>query len=143
MLFNPTPITVDEPAGASAVTVITTVVTTTTVATPSAPVVVAGAGVVRAAEDVSPVAVTLDTTEEGERLGPTPAEVVEVPGVLVREDALEELAKPLVVVFKVALTAVVLAMLVVKVPLATVGDEVVPLVVGLANPNVGGYDEPN
>lgn len=141
MLFNPTPITADELAAGLAVTVITTVVITTTVATPSAPVVVAGAGVVRGAEDVSPAVVTLDTVEEGERLGATPAEVVEVPKVLTGEDAPEELAKPLVVVFDVALTAVVLAMLVVKVPLATVG--VVPLVVGLPNPNVATYDEPN
>jgi hypothetical protein len=72
--------------------------------------------------------------EERGRLGATPAEV--------GEDAPEELVKP-VVAFNAALTAVVLALVVVKVPLATVGDEVVPLVVGLPNPNVGAYDEPN
>lgn len=127
MLLNPTPITVDELAAGLAVTVITTVVTTTTVATPSVPVVVDDAGMVRGAEGVSPVAVTLDTVGEGAEVG---------------EDAPEELVKP-VVAFNVALTAVVLAMVVVKVPLATVGDEVVPLVVGLPNPNVGAYDEPN
>jgi hypothetical protein len=136
---NPTPTTVDGPAVGtavpSAVTVTTTVVTMTTVATPSTPVVVA-TGVTRGVEEVRPVVVPLDTMEEGEGLEAmlvVPVDVLE----------LRVVAKPLVVTFDEGLMTGVLAMLVVGVPLPTVGDEVVPLVVGLPKPNVGAYDEPN
>jgi len=136
---NPTPITIDGPAVGPAVplavTVTTTVVTMTTVATPFAPVVVA-TGVTRGVEEVSPLAVPFDTMEEDEGLEATlavPVDVLE----------LRVVAKPLVVTFDEGLKTGVLAMLVVGVPLPIVGDEVVPLVVGLPKPNVGAYDEPN
>lgn len=113
-----------------------------TVLTPSAPVVVAGAGVTRGVDEVSLGAVPLDTMEEGKELEATLADPVEAPElkVVAGVDPMEELTKPLVMTFDVGLVAGVLAMLVVGVLLPTAG---VALVVGLLKPNVGAYDEPN